>query len=728
MIEDRIALVVDMIGFEDAPMGMAFFSSSGHLLRANRSLCRFLGYSRSELTGKTIKSITHPGDWKASRLAIRHMAGTGAPITGLEKRYLHKNGQILWGSVNTRIIKAQPGNYSFTLAEIIDITGRKKDEAELRRHAQITAQVHDTVVTTDLDGRITAWNKAAEQTYGYTEREIRGQLINRLYPANACAMLRKMTKTLKTEGFHRAEVWARTKDGQSICIDLTLSLLKDEHGAAYGMIGYGRDITRRRRLEDSLRESEARLRSLLDNSPDIVDRFDRQYRHLYMNPAGALLHGVPAEKLTGKTIRETGLAEPYCSLWEKRIRKVFASSRPLNVSDSFPTPSGLRYFESLCSPEYDSQGRVQTVLVVSRDITERKRTEEALRESNELIAAFLKQSPIYAFIKEVTPAESRVIVASENYKDMIGIPGSRMAGKAMNELFQPEFAAKIAADDWKVVSGGQVLEVDEDLNNRHYTTIKFPIVLGRRKLLAGYTVDITERKRLEDQLKAVNEGLEAKVKERTARLQSLAAELTQAERKERLRIAHMLHEDLQQRLVAMKYKTESLRHSVCDSVAVETARHLTEALDESIQLTRTLTISMSPPVLRELGLRPSLEWLAADMGKQYGLAITLAGDTSVRMFAGEIQAFAFETVRELLLNVHKHAGVKNAEIRIRNIGKKRISLTVCDKGRGMPDNYERSEHFGLFAIRERAETMGIAFTITSRPNAGTCARMILPTL
>ncbi|MBI5020401.1 MAG: PAS domain S-box protein [Ignavibacteriales bacterium] len=123
-----------------------------------------------------------------------------------------------------------------------------------------------------------------------------------------------------------------------------------------------------------------------------------------------------------------------------------------------------------------------------------------LRESNELLSLFIKSSPIYAYIKDVTPKESRVLVASENFQDMIGIPGSQMVGKTMNELFPPTFAAKITSDDWNVVAEGEILKVDEDLNDRNYTTIKFPITIGGKKLLAGYTIDITERKRVEKAL------------------------------------------------------------------------------------------------------------------------------------------------------------------------------------------------------------------------------------
>ncbi len=141
----------------------------------------------------------------------------------------------------------------------------------------------------------------------------------------------------------------------------------------------------------------------------------------------------------------------------------------------------------------------------SRLFQELRETEKALRESGELFKLFMQHSPIYAFIKEVTPSRSVVLQSSENYREMIGIPGSEMVGKTMEELFPPEFAAKITADDWAVVSKGEILRLEEEFNGRSYTTIKFPISMGDRTLLAGYTIDVTEQKRTEEALRESEE-------------------------------------------------------------------------------------------------------------------------------------------------------------------------------------------------------------------------------
>ena len=115
----------------------------------------------------------------------------------------------------------------------------------------------------------------------------------------------------------------------------------------------------------------------------------------------------------------------------------------------------------------------------------RKQAEEAARESSELFSLFMRHSPIYAYIKRVTPSQSVIVKASDNFVQMIGIRGSEVLGKSTTELFPPELAAKMIADDWAVVSTGDVLRLDEEHNGRSYTTVKFPIILGDETLLAG---------------------------------------------------------------------------------------------------------------------------------------------------------------------------------------------------------------------------------------------------
>ncbi|MEI6705213.1 MAG: ABC transporter substrate binding protein, partial [Deltaproteobacteria bacterium] len=150
-----------------------------------------------------------------------------------------------------------------------------------------------------------------------------------------------------------------------------------------------------------------------------------------------------------------------------------------------------------------------TIIWMWREIKSRKTAEDALKNREEIFSLFMRHSPVYVYIKEVTPTGSRVLQASDNFEEMVGIAGSNMKGKMMAELFPVEFTAKTDADDRAVVAMGKILKVDEDLNGRNYTTIKFPLVQGGQTLLAGYTIDITERKQAEMALQKSEQNFRA---------------------------------------------------------------------------------------------------------------------------------------------------------------------------------------------------------------------------
>ena len=133
------------------------------------------------------------------------------------------------------------------------------------------------------------------------------------------------------------------------------------------------------------------------------------------------------------------------------------------------------------------------------DITDRRRTEEALEESEDIFRSFMEHSPIYVFFKD---HEIRSLRLSRNYEKMLGMPIDEILGKTMDELFPSDLAKAMMEDDLKVLKRGELVEVEEEFGGRFYTTIKFPIIKpGKPPLLAGFTIDITERKNLEAQLR-----------------------------------------------------------------------------------------------------------------------------------------------------------------------------------------------------------------------------------
>lgn len=266
------------------------------------------------------------------------------------------------------------------------------------------------------------------------------------------------------------------------------------------------DIAENKQIVAALRESEARLRKAqeiahlgswdLDISTNQLIWSDEVYRIFGWKPQEFLptyetfLDGVHPEDRAAVDAAYTDSLKAGKDSYEIVHRVVRKST------------GEIRYVHEKCEHVRNASGQVIRSIGMVQDITERKEAEDRLRETKDLLSLFIKHSPIYTYIKDVTPSESRVLLASGNFQEMIGIPGSEMVGKSMAELFPAEMATKITRDDQAVVSGNRTLKVEEELNGHSYYSIKFPILQGSKRLLAGYTIDITDRKQAERILQA----------------------------------------------------------------------------------------------------------------------------------------------------------------------------------------------------------------------------------
>jgi PAS domain S-box-containing protein len=140
------------------------------------------------------------------------------------------------------------------------------------------------------------------------------------------------------------------------------------------------EISDRKQAEEALYRREQELKALVENSPDIIARFDRELRHVYVNPAVEQASGIPTQAFIGKTNRELGMPEPLVSGWHEAIQKVFNTTQKGLIEFDFPTLTGLKSYQAHIVPEYAQDGSVEFVLGVTRDITERKQAEQALRQ------------------------------------------------------------------------------------------------------------------------------------------------------------------------------------------------------------------------------------------------------------------------------------------------------------------------------------------------------------
>lgn len=207
-------------------------------------------------------------------------------------------------------------------------------------------------------------------------------------------------------------------------------------------------------------------------------------------------------------------------------------------------------------------------------------------------------------------------------------------------------------------------------------------------------------------------------------IRTLASELTQAEQEERRRISQILHDDLQQRIFAVKMQMSILqdayRQGNLQSAEVD-FEQLNELLQESILITRNLSIDLSPAVLQGEGLADALVWLAAQMRDQYGLEVKIQANGVSTRFEDTLRILLFQAVREALFNVVKHAGTNHAEVHITRTDRE-IHIAIRDRGQGFQvdsDDEQEKSTGGLVNIRHRLNLMGCDMRVESQPNKGT---------
>ncbi len=250
--------------------------------------------------------------------------------------------------------------------------------------------------------------------------------------------------------------------------------------------------------------------------------------------------------------------------------------------------------------------------------------------------------------------------------------------------------------------------------------------------------------RAEEALREAHDNLEEQVQARTAelseaivalerqaeQLRALAAELTLAEQRERRRLAEVLHDGLQQLLVAARVRAHMLGRSTDPGVR-HGCQEMVALLEEALAEARTLTGELSPPTLQKGGLLPALEWLTRWMGEKHHLTVRLRPPAApLPALAEDVSVLLYQAVRELLLNTVKYAQVTVAEVALTQEDDA-LTLTVADAGVGFDPTRLRvlggtEGGFGLFGIRERLELMGGRLKVESAPGRGSRFTLVVP--
>ena len=543
------------------------------------------------------------------------------------------------------------------------------------------------------------------------------------------------------------------------------------------------DITGRKRAEQAIKTSEACVWSILNASPVPLALNDEQQNITFLNTAFVQTFGYTLEDIPTlndwwpKAYPDPAYRQWVVETWQSTLTQAKQDGTafsPIEMKVQCKTGAVKIVLSSVAALESAFK---DTHIVMLSDVTERMSAEQTVRESNELLSSFIQYSPIFAFIKTVTPTESRVIYASENFREMLGIAASELPGKTMEELFPAELAAKMTAEDWAVVSSGQVLKQDDTFNGHSYSTIKFPIIQGNKKLVGGYTTDITEQKRAENAMSQMNQELEQLVRERTASM-----ELAHDDLREETKKRHHQEEELAQaqKLKAIGRLTGGIAHDFNNLLTIikgnldllhDRAEEQTDPdqqliLDDALSATRQ-SIELTSALLafsrqQPLRFKPTrvnrlMQGFERLLRQTVGPAITLQINTDPHLpdfltDPGQLQA----ALLNLTLNARDAMpkggtlGVHIALVTLPNGDGANPSLapgrymvvTVTDTGIGMDKatlaracepffttkSSGQGTGLGLSSVHGFAHQSNGGITFQSQPGRGTCVRLFLPAI
>jgi PAS domain S-box-containing protein len=388
--------------FGSAALGMALASPEGRWLQVNPSMCEITGYTEEELLATDFQSITHPDDLRKGLDGIARLVSGEIQYFYLEKRYLHKSGQIVWARVSMSLVRDAWGEPLYFVAQVQDITEARADKENLermiRQNRSILASAGEGIYGLDLDERTSFVNPAAERMLGYGPGELAGRhqhdIVSHLnaegvpYPEDECPVY----AALRDGDVHSSsdEVFRR-KDGSTFPVEYVSTPIR-EGGEVVGAVVTFRDITRRKRAEEELRKSEARFRLLAEKMSDLVCLHEPDGRYVYISPSCRRLLGYEPEELLGTDPYDLFHPDDLERIRTEAHDKALEGQEAISITYRIRKKSGeYTWFETLTEPILDEGGEVVRLQTSSRDVSERKRVERVLAEAARAKAAFLAE-------------------------------------------------------------------------------------------------------------------------------------------------------------------------------------------------------------------------------------------------------------------------------------------------------------------------------------------------
>jgi PAS domain S-box-containing protein len=681
-------------------------------LQASRIIRRELPESRVVLVSQNDPEVV-------ARQAIAVDASGYVSKSDLPHQLLPAVDRVVSEANGTKIEKLEANQPKLVLVD------EKQKDAELLRQAQLLDLSFNAVILRDPEDRITYWNKGAEELYGWTRDEALGQVTHSLFQTTFTEPLPSIVASLRRDKRWEGELTHTRKNGTNLTVLSRWALTHDQKTNADVIMEANIDITD---AKEAARTGNL-LAAIVDSSDDAIISKNLSGVITSWNQAAEWMFGYAAEEAIGRHI--TLIIPPDRREEETTILERLKRGERI---DHFETirmrkDGTLLDISLTISPVKDASGRIIGASKVARDVTERKRAERALQDSEERFRAIVETTP-----------ECVKLVAADGTLLHMNPPGlamlstdspERIVGNSVYDVIAPHDRDRFRAFNERICRGEKgSLEFDLvalDGVVRHVETHAAPLHMedGRVVQLA-VTRDITERVRVQEQLRKSEEGLrnladqlEKQVQSRTQELEQrntevlqqseqlreLSNRLLQTQDDERRHIARDLHDSAGQIIAALAMNlasmTQHVRKNPILGKVLDDSQTLIQQLNKEI---RTTSYLLHPPLLDENGLPEAIRWYLHGLMERSGLSVDLEIADGFGRLPDEMELAIFRVLQECLTNIHRHSGSKIAMIRL-SCTADAVALEIQDQGKGIAleklNGIRARSGVGITGMRER---------------------------
>lgn len=498
-----VELTTDIIYITDKDRKHVFMNDAGY---------RVLEALPQEVIGYHWSEWVYPDDREKSFKRFQEMIEKGIDVFEFENRYLSKSGRVINVLHNVRLLRNGEGEVIGVQGIARDITERKRQEESLRLFSETVESAPDGVQIIDLDGRIIYSNKAVGKIYGFSHDELIGKKVEELNVDPEIAG-KVIIPCIKEKGSWAGELRVKGKGAKEFFIWLNASIIKKNSGEPLAMVGIIRDITERKKEEKALLESETRYRTLFETAGDAIfileTRGDEEGQIMAANSAAAKMHGYSMNELLTMNIDDLDTRES--SRDAQDLIKRILNGETIKSELDHRRKDGTVFPVEICAGLLEI-GDHKYILAFDRDITERKRAQEALRLSNLVVensqtvlfrwkaqdgwpVEFVSNNVVQFGYHAEDFLSGTLLYASIIYPDDLERVSNEVQGHSQrgDDRFQQEYRiiAKNGSIHW--IDDRTVIERSRDGQITHYQ---------------GIVIDITERKHIEEDIKKYNKELE----------------------------------------------------------------------------------------------------------------------------------------------------------------------------------------------------------------------------